>query len=200
MAEVKAPLTWPKSVDSSSSLAWPGVDGDEGFIAARGVGVDGLGDQFLAGSALALNEHRGAAGSHLCDQVEDAQHDFALAHDVGEVVALLEGALELQVLFFGLVSSDGGADVGQQLLVVPGLLDEVFRAGPDGIHHIVNGAVGSDHDDRQLGLALLDQGQQFQAALAGKARSSSTRSKFSRSRTRSPSSPSTAILTVYPPG
>ena len=78
-----------------------GVDGDKWLVAARRVGVNGLGDEFLAGAAFALDEHSGAAGRHLGDQVEDPQHDFAFAHDVGEVVALLEGALELQIFFFG---------------------------------------------------------------------------------------------------
>ncbi len=93
--------------------------------------------------------------------------DLAFADDVGEVVALLEGALELQVLFFGAMAGDGGANVGQQLLVVPGLLDEVFSAGADGFDDVVDGAVGGDHDDGQLGLALLDLRQQLEAALAG---------------------------------
>ena len=93
--------------------------------------------------------------------------DLALAHDVREVVALLEGALELQVLFFGAMAGDGRANVGQQLFVVPGLLDKVFSAGADGLDHVVDGAVGGDHDDRQFGLALLDLRQQFEAALAG---------------------------------
>ena len=144
-----------------------GVDGDEGLVFARRVGVDGLGDELLAGAAFALDEHRGAAGRHLGDKVEDLEHDLAFAHDVGEVVALLEGALELEVLFFGAMAGDGGADVGQQLFVVPGLLDEVFRAGADGFDDVVHGAVGGDHDDGQLGLALLDLRQQFEAALAG---------------------------------
>ena len=144
-----------------------GVDGYEGLVAARRVGVNGLGDQFLAGSAFALDENGGAAGRNLRDQVEDAQHDFAFAHDVGEVVALLEGALELQVFFFGFVARNCGANVGEQLLVVPRLLNEVFSAGTDGFYDILDGAVSGDHDDRRFGLALLDLGKEIEAALAG---------------------------------
>ena len=103
-----------------------GVDGDEGLVAARRVGVDRLGDQLLAGAALALNQDGRAAGRNLRDEVEDRQHGLALADDVFEVVALLESALELEVLFFGAVARDGGANVGEQLLVVPRLLDEVL--------------------------------------------------------------------------
>ena len=65
------------------------------------------------------------------------------------------------------MAGDGGADVGQQFLVVPRLLDKVFRAGADGLDHVVYGAVGGDHDDRQLRLAIFDLGEQFEAALAG---------------------------------
>ena len=167
-AEVKAPLTWPKSVDSSSSDGHgAGVDGDKGLVAAGRVGVDGLGDELLAGAAFALDENGGAAGRDLGDEVEEAQHRLALADDVFEVVALLEGALELNDLFFGAVAGDGGADVGEQLLVVPGLLDEVFGAGADGVDDVADGAVGGDHDDGQVGLQLEDARQQIDAAFAG---------------------------------
>ena len=47
------------------------------------------------------------------------------------------------------MASDGGANVGEQLFVVPRLLDKVFRAGADGFDHVVYRAVGGDHDDRQ---------------------------------------------------
>src|SRR6266567_6250558 len=127
-----------------------------------------LGDEFFSGTALALDQDRGAAGRDLRNQIEYTQHDFAFAHDVGEVVALLERALELQILFFGAMPRDGRADVGHELLVVPGLLDEVLRAGADGLDDVVHRPVGGDHDNRQLLLALLYLRQQFQAALPGK--------------------------------
>ncbi len=144
-----------------------GVDGDEGLVAARRIGVDGLGDELLAGAALALDENGRAAGRDLRDEVEEAQHRLALADDVLEVVALLEGALELDDLFFGAMAGDGGADVGEQLLVVPRLLDEVLGAGANGIDDVADGAVGGDHDDRQVRLQLDDARQQIEAALAG---------------------------------
>ena len=144
-----------------------GVDGHEGLVAARRVGVDGLGDDLLARAALALNQNRRPAGRHLRHQVEDAQHALALAHDVREAVALLEGALELKVFFLGAMASHGRANVGKQFLVVPGLLDEIFRARANGLDHVVDGAVGRDHDDGQIGLALLELRQQLEAALPG---------------------------------
>ena len=144
-----------------------GVDRDEGLVAAWRVGVDGLGDQLFAGAAFALDQDRRAAGRDLRDEVEEAQHVVAFADDVVEGVALLEGALEVDDLLFGGGAADGGADVGEQLLVVPGLLDEVGGARADGVDHIPYSPVGGDHDDRQLRRDALDAGQKVDAAFAG---------------------------------
>ena len=83
-----------------------GVDRNERPVAARRVGVDGLGDELLAGAALALDQNSRAAGRDLRDEVEEAQHRLALADDIFEVVALLERALELDDLFFGAMPGD----------------------------------------------------------------------------------------------
>ena len=109
-----------------------------------------LGDQFLARPAFALQQYRRAAGRHLGDQIENLQHGLALAHDVLKVVALLEGALQLNVFFFRLLAGDGGAHVGQQLLVVPRFLDEVGGAGLHGADRVLHRSIGGDHDDSLL--------------------------------------------------
>jgi hypothetical protein len=129
--------------------------------------VDGLGDEFLASAAFALNEDGGAAGGDLGDEVEEAKHRLAFADDVFEVVALLEGALELDDLFFGAVSGHGGADIGEELFVIPRLLDEVFGAGTNGIDDVAYGPEGGDHDDGKIGLHLDDAGKEIDAALTG---------------------------------
>ena len=127
-----------------------GIDRNKGAIAPRRVQVNGFGDQFFAGPALALQKNGGAAGRHLRHQVENLQHGLALAHDVFKVVALLQRALELNVFLFRAMAGHGGANIGQQLLVVPGLLDEVGGPGLHRLHRIFHCAVGGDHDDRQL--------------------------------------------------
>ncbi len=144
-----------------------GVDGDEGAVAAGGVLVDGFGDELFAGAGLALNEDGGTAGGDLGYGVEEAEHGLGLADDVFKVVALLEDALELDDLGFRLVAGDGGADIGEEFFVVPGLLDEVFGAGADGVDDVVDGAEGGDHDDRQLGVHGGDAGEEIDAGLAG---------------------------------
>src|SRR5439155_1444481 len=83
-------------------------------------------------------------------EIEDAQHWFALTHDVLEVVALLEGALELDVLFFRAVPGDGRAHVSQELLIVPWFLDEVGGARLHRGDRLLHRTVRRNHDDRQL--------------------------------------------------
>src|SRR6267143_5738921 len=70
---------------------------DKSFVGTRGSGMDGLGDEFFAGSAFAADEHRRARGSDLGDEVEQSVHLVALADDIGEIEALLESAFELKI-------------------------------------------------------------------------------------------------------
>ncbi len=142
-----------------------GVDGDEGLVAAGGVLVDGFGDKLLAGAGLALDEDGGAGGGDLGHGVEEAEHGLGFADDVFEVIALLEGALKLNDLGFGAVAGDGGADVGEELFVVPGLLDEVFGTGADGVDYVADGAEGGDHDDGKVWVVAGDTGEEVDAGL-----------------------------------
>src|SRR5205085_9750552 len=98
---------------------------NEGAILARRTGRNGLGNQLFSGAAFALNEDRRAAGSDLRHQIESLKHCFALADDIFEAVTLLESALQLPVLFLHTQVRDRGANIGEQFLVVPRLLDEV---------------------------------------------------------------------------
>src|SRR5580693_7393650 len=129
--------------------------------------MQSFGDNFFAGAAFALQQHGGAAVGNLGDEVEDFQHGLALAHDVFEVVALLESALELDVFLFSAAPSDGGAHISHQLFVVPGFLDEVGGAGLHGTHRVLHRAVGGDHDDREAGFVGTNLGQNIHAVAAG---------------------------------
>ncbi len=101
------------------------IHGNEGFIAPWRVRMDCLRDQLFAGSALALDQHRRPARSHLRYQIEQTQHRLALPHDIFKGHALLQGSFEVHHLLFGAVFTDCHANIRQQLLVVPGLLDKV---------------------------------------------------------------------------
>ena len=101
MALVNAPLTWPKSVDSSRSAAASRCSPARTAGRARGeFGVNRLGDQFLAGAALAWIRMVERLGATWPTRSKILQHGLALADDVGEAVALLERALEVHVFFF----------------------------------------------------------------------------------------------------
>src|SRR5712692_6974459 len=144
-----------------------GVDRDERPVAAGRIQVDGFGDEFLAGPALTLQKYRGTAGRDLRHQVEDLQHGLALAHNVLEVVALLESALELNVFFLRPVAGHGSTHVGQQFFVVPGLLDEVGRARLHRLYRIFNRAVGGNHDDGELWVVSAKFGKQVNPVAIG---------------------------------
>ncbi len=53
-------------------------------------GMDGAGDELLAGSGLAEDEHRGVGAAHLIHLTEDAEERFALAEDAACLPARAE--------------------------------------------------------------------------------------------------------------
>ena len=70
-ALVKAPRTWPNKVLSSKIDGHAaGVDRHKETVRPGTIGMDGFGDEFLAGAALPLNQDGGPAGRNLPDQVE----------------------------------------------------------------------------------------------------------------------------------
>ena len=74
------------------------VDGEEGLRRPRAVGVDGAGDQLLAGAGLAQHEDVRLGPGRLLDEVEDARHGLAAADDALETEGLLELLAEILVL------------------------------------------------------------------------------------------------------
>ena len=128
-----------------------------------------LGDQFLARSAFAVNQHGRARRRHLADQVEHGQHLVALADDVGKVVALLQGALELDVFFAQAAAFDGLRHLHEQFVVGPRLGDVILRAALERGPRHVDRAVGGDQDDGKIRIAPADFAQQVEAVAVGKA-------------------------------
>ncbi len=143
------------------------VHGDEHLVGARRIGMDGFGDEFLAGAGLAGDEDGGAAGSHLGHQVEHADHALALADDVGETVALLEGALEVGVLVFEPPPDDHAVDLDEELLVIPGLGEIVVGAELEGVDRGLDRAVGGDHENGGFAVVLADLVEHVHAGAVG---------------------------------
>src|SRR5206468_3757325 len=74
------------------------VDRQEPLVASRAGAMDGVGDQLLAGAALADDENRGAGrGDHL-HLLEQALHGRRAADDALEPVALVEHLAEVRDL------------------------------------------------------------------------------------------------------
>ena len=146
--------TWPNSVDSSSSAGSEPL-----FTATKGNSARGE----LVWMALAISslpvpvspvtrmvERLAATCSTRSMQ---PQHALALADDIGEVVALLQRALELGVLLREALPGDHAVDFDQQFFVVPGLGEIVVRAEFEGPHRAFHAAVSGDHEDRRFGIA-----------------------------------------------
>ena len=140
------------------------VEGDEVAAAAGRVVVQGLGDEFLAGAALALDEDGGVGRGDLAQRLDDAPHRLRLADDPLEPEPLLEllgellGAADEAPVLQGL--GHAVAQFGQ----VQGLGDVVGGALADGLDGGLDRGVAGDDDD--LGLRVQPPGrlQDLQAA------------------------------------
>ena len=106
---------------------------DEGAPAARPVGVDGAGDELLAGAALADDEHRDVARRHAVDQAEQLAHRLAPADDVVVGVARLVAVARRAASCVRVTSSsasrslEDGLDAGARTL---GAAQRRAAAGP----------------------------------------------------------------------
>ena len=106
------------------------VDGDEGPPSPRARVVQGTGEQLLAGSGLALEEHGAIARRHLREDVEDPSHGRTAAHEVADLEAageLLAQLLDRAEVPEGLrppddpaalVAEDGGGDADRKPLAI----------------------------------------------------------------------------------
>src|SRR5262245_8941758 len=138
------------------------VDCDEGVLRAVAVGVDGFGNELFPCAALALNQNCAAALSYLSNQIEDLQHLFTFADDVGESIALFESLLELAVLELKLALLDAISNVQQQLFVIPRLGNVVGSPGFNGGNSVFDGSKSCDHDDRSFWRGKMDLSKNLQ--------------------------------------
>ncbi len=132
-------------------------------LSARVEGVNGFGNEFLAGTAFAADEDGGARRRDLCHQVEQDMHFVALANDAGKIEALLQGALELHVLIAQATGLNGLRHLREQLVVGPRLGDVVHRAVLErGARHL-NGTERGDQNHGKLRITPADFFQHVQA-------------------------------------
>ena len=143
------------------------VDGDEALVGPGAALVDGPGDEFLAGAALAGDEDRGPGLGHPFYQGEDLLHDLGFADDVGEAVLFFQFLVQEAVLEDEVAVLQGLGDGHHDLFVLEGLEDVVegaFFHGRDGFFH----GAESGHDDHgQVRVELLQFFQELDAAHLG---------------------------------
>ena len=143
---------------------------DERLADAPAVAVDGLGDQLLAGAALAGDQDRGVGRRDAADQLEDAQHARIAPDQIAEVVARVE-LVARQRRLGGLCPRPHQAERRlhglHHLLVGPRLGDEVGRAGLHAFDRQPDRSPRRDQDHRDRRHRLSDLAQQRQPFFAG---------------------------------
>ena len=140
----------------------PVLTGTKGWFLRGELAVNGLGDKFLAGAALALDQHGGAAGSDLADQVKDLQHGVALADDMLKVVTLFEGALELFVFLFHRRRATAARTSASSFSLSQGFWMKLVAPRCMARTALSTRAIGGNHDDGELGITRADIAQDFQ--------------------------------------
>ena len=139
------------------------IDFDDFVFAARTERVEQVGDDFLAGAALAGDEHGDVAGGDAFNGADDFLHGGAAEDGRGGAAHGFERAPERAVFLVLLLAFDGALDIGHQLFVFERLGEEVIGAAATGFHGHADGAVSGEHDDLGVGPAFFDLRQQFQA-------------------------------------
>ena len=138
------------------------------LLAARGLHlVDGPGDEFLAGAALAGDQDRGPGLGHPFHQGQDLLHDPGLSHDVGEAVLFFQFLVQQAVGQDQVAVFQGLGDGHQDLFVFEGLEDVIegpFFHGRDRFFH---GAEGGHDDHRQVRVEAVQFVQELDAAHLG---------------------------------
>ena len=141
------------------------VQRNEWAARPRAVAVQGVGHQLLAGTGLAIDQHRDVGVGEPTDGAEHFLHGGRLADDFRRMRQAAAGAAGFLV-----------AAVGQRTahqchrLVDVERLWQVFEGAPlIGGHRTVQIGMCGDDDNRQPRMQLADAGQQLQPAAAGHA-------------------------------
>jgi hypothetical protein len=119
------------------------VQFDEDAVSAQRLGVHGAGDEFFAGTGLAVDEHTAVRRGHQLDLLTQSFDGDGFASDgsAGELPG------ELLVILAQAVGLQGVAQDEQRAVHGEWFLEEVVRAQLGGTHCGFDGSVAGDHDD-----------------------------------------------------
>ncbi len=148
-----------------------GVERDERFARARGLAMQGVGHQFLAGAGLASHQHRQRGLGQATDGAEQRAHGRART-DQGRADRAGLGAVRVasrQLRRRGIGTRQGACGQGHRVVQVERLGQELMGTAAEctgGAGHV---GVGRHHDHGQLWVRLLELVQQHQSVVAGHA-------------------------------
>ncbi|OQC71061.1 MAG: hypothetical protein BWX45_01253 [Deltaproteobacteria bacterium ADurb.Bin002] len=131
------------------------VHGNKRFV-RRGVVVNHFGDQFLAGAAFSMNQHRRSALGYGADRFENFPHLVAGADDVSHPETARRLHQQPVNFFLHLQGLQGFLDRQIQLIHVDRLVNVVKGAalhGVDGRFHVVE---SGDHDHFDVFIFFLE--------------------------------------------
>ena len=107
--------------------------------------MERLRHHFLARAALAQNQHWGAGGGHLANEVEDGLHRWTCAEHVLEAVGP-HGVLQGAVLLLEFCHIYATLQHEPEFVHVDRLTEEVVGAGPDGADGVLLVVLTGDDD------------------------------------------------------
>ena len=163
---------WPNSSDSIRSLGSAAqLILIHGPVAPRAALVQRVGDQLLAGAALADDQHVGVGVGHRGDRLHHPLDAGRRAEDLAVGGLLDQPAAQLGVLDHELAVLERVLHEPEHLVGLERLLDDVEGAGALGrLHGLADRAVGGDHDDLEGGIAGLELAGERQAVAVGQHR------------------------------
>ena len=129
--------------------------------------MDRSGNDRLAGTALARDQHRCLGISNTIDYVEDPPHSVVVSDNVLHSKTDVELGLEVLVLFNHLLLIQGTLNRHFQLIVNEWFREEIKRSRTNGINCRVNSSISGDHNDRRIRVPLPALFQQLEAVAIG---------------------------------
>ena len=120
------------------------VDLDKSLVLPQTLGVNGMGDKFLARARFAINQHPAVGRGHEANLLAQRLHRNAVTHDDALRLKLL---FQVDVLATQFLCVDRVFDQDQGLFQGQRLFQEVVGAQFGRAHSSLDRAVAGDHDD-----------------------------------------------------
>jgi hypothetical protein len=124
--------------------------------------MEGLGNEFLARTALAVQTDGGIGGGKLCDLPQNLLHRRADRDDLRKVCGVVSHQAARRTRLSRVVQGYGLLHVLEQLCMVEGLGEIGVGSFLGGLHRTGNGGMRGHHDDRERGPGLVQVRQHSQ--------------------------------------